>query len=221
MGEEEKSGQWVEAGVKISLMIIPDHQLESFRSISQDSLKLFRISLVVFSIYATIFGLLLNAGGEITYAIVQDPLVLIGIITFLLSLGGSIAVYRICQHYWVNSMSSTEYLDLAEDMPSSRDRGLNADKMTYEYYWRNCAKYSSTLKKMHTTAYLSIFFLYNAVVFLSVAIIRVFVELPGWSLVGAIVVPFLTPLLIAKLVGWFWKVDSPVFVPEEELQIEE
>lgn len=216
----KEDDQWSEVGVLTKKRIIPDHQLENFEALSDDSLRLFRISLVVLSVYGSVFGFIFNSGSEAIVNVLTHPAVALSMIFFLVALGGFMIAYRFARLYSTNAIKATDYIELHDDVTSDPEQEIEKRDLIYEHYWKGTLDYNSPTRDIQRIIYISGYSLYTAVIYGPMGFLSFYITFPPWLISVVIGGPMIVPLIFAKLAGIFGVSGGIVVKPEENLEKE-
>ena len=195
MDEISESEEWVVAGISIPLKVIPDYQLETFKQLSEDSMKLFRISIIILSIYASVFGFLFQSENIAVGSVLLHPAVLFSLVLFPIALGSSMGAYLVSRHHCINSIKTTDYLELSDGLGA--DSALEEKSLLYEKYWKNSANYNNKLAMAQNLIYIGGLSIYFAVLYASIGLIEFYISLPALTITILMLGPLLVPFLIA------------------------
>lgn len=186
-------------GILTNRKVIPDHQLDDFHQLADDALRLFRITLVVIGIYASLFAVLLQIGSDAIIATVRNPIIALGSLCLLLAIGGSFASYQWARIYTTNAIKSREYIGLSEQYKPTDDSELGEDGMVYKYYWKRAAELGSRLRIAHYMIAFSTFSVYVGVIYTPMGLLSFYVSFPDWTTTVALYGPLMVVGFIALL----------------------
>lgn len=193
---EEKEGFET---VMAKIEIIPDHQLRNFEQLSEDSLRLFRISLVVLSIYGPVFGFLLQSGRYAVFKVLMDPVIIVSLFFFSIALGGFLVVYRTARSYCTNSLKSSEYLEWIEECPPVSEKNSNKGELIYEYYWKRATNYVDIARRLQTIVSIGKFSIFAAVIYAPLGLLSFYIPLPKWALSIVLIAVMSIPLILGRI----------------------
>lgn len=220
METNQEVEEWSKAGIVARVKIVPDHQLENLRELSDDSLRLFRISLVVLSIYGSVFGFLFNSGSQAILNVLKHPAVVASLLSFLMALGGFMTAYHFSRRYCTNGIKVTDYLELIDEFPDSSPKELERDKLVYEHYWKGSINYNTAVKQIQYIIYVGGFSLYVAVIYAPMGLLSFYINFPSWFISIVVGGPIAILGIFIKLVDIFGKSGGVILKPNEKTEQE-
>lgn len=220
---DSDEGRTLIEGVITKRKVIPDHQLADFHRLSDDAIHLFRITLVVIGIYASLFAVLMQIGSEAIVAAVRNSIIALGSMSLLLSLGGSFASYLWARGSTTNVIKSSEYIHLSSKYKAVDDSELDEEGMVYKYYWKKAAETGSSLRVTRYMVAISSFFVYVGVIYTPMGLLSFYIRFPGWATTIALYGPLVVIAVLAFVKEIFNGYEGVVHreIDEEEVLSDE